>query len=92
MVPAEAMVAVEGETVTVTAGGLFDDEAGLAVETPAQAERQRSAAANVIRIAHCGKSARRERQLFLAGGIAGCDIQPPLDWVSEDTQPLSIPR
>ena len=80
MVPAEAMVAVAGETVTVTAGGLFDDEAGLAVETPAQPERQRSAAANVIRIAHCGKSARRERQLFLAGGIAGCDIQPPLDW------------
>jgi len=79
MVAAEATVAVDGETVTVTAGGLFDDDAGLAVETPAQAERQRSAAANVIRIAHCGKSARCERRLFLAGGSAVCDIQPPLD-------------
>jgi hypothetical protein len=78
-VPAETTVAVEGETVTVTAGGLFDDEPELAVETPEQAERQRSAAAKVIRITHCGKSARRERQLFLAGGSAGCDIQPPLE-------------
>ena len=58
MVPAETTEAVAGETVTTTAGGLFDDEFGLAVETPAQAARQRRAAANVIRIANCDKLAR----------------------------------
>ena len=93
MVPAEAMVTGEGETVTDTAAGLFDDEAGLAVETPAQAERPRRAAAKVTSIAHCDKFAWYKRRLFGAEGSASRDIQSPLEMgFREDAQPLSIPR
>jgi len=77
-VPADATVAVAGETVTTTAGGLDDEFAGT--ETPEQAARKRREETKVTRIAHWNKSARSERRRFLAGGKAGYDIQPPLKW------------
>ena len=74
-VPADATVAVAGETVTTM--GVDDDEfAGT--ETPEQAARKRRADTKVTRIAHWDKLARCQRRRFLAGGSAGCDIQPPL--------------
>ena len=51
LVPADTRFAVDGETVTAMAGGLFDDEDGLEVEKPEHPARKRSEDTKVIRIA-----------------------------------------
>ena len=80
-VPADWTVAVAGETVTTTPGGLDDEFAGT--ETPEQAAKKRREDAKATRIAHCRKLghkfARYERRRFVAGGSARYNIQPPLE-------------